>query len=331
MKITSRAAAVFAAAQLTACSQNSASRQVADATNGTPSIRTVQEKLNFLGYEPGPSNGRIAAKTIAALKQFQTDYGLDSTGTIDSRTSALLFVKSPEESTIGVQVVQLDHPLHAGDIVPAYGGNSGIQIPGAHVSSSGVTGVTILDSDAAVASRQFEESDVNSTARVREKLRNDPNYVSSRGEYGFTPLHEAAGDGRATVVRLLIAAKADVNAKSDVGRTPLFHALDNDHPIVVRVLLARGADINARDNKGLSPMHSVLKSHDYMREAGCLKLVTLLVAQEADVNAQDKQGRTPLDYAEEIGEEGRTIAAFLREHGAKPGQTGDASRRAVSQ
>jgi peptidoglycan hydrolase-like protein with peptidoglycan-binding domain len=286
--------------------------------NRTPAIRAVQEKLMFLGYDPGPSNGLIGAKTTAALRQFQIDYGLDSTGKIDSRTSALLFVGASDAPTIyDAQVVHLDHPLHAGDTLAAMGGNAGIQIAGANAGSSSYN---VLDSDDAVAARQLDELNANYIASVREDLRKDGGYVSSRDKYGLTPLHNAAQDGQATVARLLLAAKADVNAKAAKdGETPLVRALQWDHLTVVRVLLARGADVNAKDNEGRSPMHSVLESHDYMGEARCLELVALLVAHEIDVNAKDNQGRTPLDFAEKIGERGQTIAAFLREHGAKPG------------
>jgi ankyrin repeat protein len=287
--------------------------------NGTPAIKAAQEKLKFLGYNPGPSNGLIGAQTVVALKQFQADYGLDSTGKIDSRTDELLFLSASDAPMVyGAQAVHLDHPLHAGDTLAAMGGNAGIQIAGANVSSSGYLG-----SDDAVASRKLDEINVDYIAWVREDLRKDGGYVSSRDKYGLTPLHNAAQNGQATVARLLLAAKADVNAKAAppcTGETPLVRALQYDQLTVVRVLLARGADVNAKDNEGRSPMHAVLENHNYMGEERCLRLVAFLVAHEADVNAKDNSGRTPLDYVEEIGTPGgERIAAFLREHGAKPG------------
>jgi ankyrin repeat protein len=74
---------------------------------------------------------------------------------------------------------------------------------------------------------------------------------------GHTPLMEAAwgfdsnipqeGVARAEVVRLLLAAGANVNARDAIGLTPL--ALSTHNPEVVVLLLQAGADPNARDHQ----------------------------------------------------------------------------------
>ncbi len=48
-------------------------------------VRKVQERLARLGYQPGPVDGRIGAKTRTAIRQFQKDRGLPATGRIDNR------------------------------------------------------------------------------------------------------------------------------------------------------------------------------------------------------------------------------------------------------
>jgi ankyrin repeat protein len=65
---------------------------------------------------------------------------------------------------------------------------------------------------------------------------------------GATPLHYAAGEGNAEVVKALIEAGADVTASSAVlgGATPIQSACDLE---CVRLLLAAGADINAHANE----------------------------------------------------------------------------------
>ncbi|HEY1176269.1 MAG TPA: ankyrin repeat domain-containing protein, partial [Phytomonospora sp.] len=72
-------------------------------------------------------------------------------------------------------------------------------------------------------------------------------------EYGYvpgtrkpTPLHKAAHEGSADVLRLLIAAGADVDVLSADGVAPLHCAAAGDDPERVRLLLEAGADPGAR-------------------------------------------------------------------------------------
>ncbi len=56
------------------------------------------------------------------------------------------------------------------------------------------------------------------------------------------------------VVRTLLAAQPDVNAKNDTGYTALMNASRVGHVEVVRALLAAQADVNAKDRKGLTAL-----------------------------------------------------------------------------
>ena len=58
---------------------------------------------------------------------------------------------------------------------------------------------------------------------------------------GKTPLMNASENGRADVVRLLLAAKADVNAVDNDGETALMLALQNDHAEVAKLLTSAAA------------------------------------------------------------------------------------------
>jgi hypothetical protein len=53
-------------------------------------LMQVQRRLKELGHDPGPIDGRLGLQTKAALKAFQTDYGLAATGEIDAETRAAL-------------------------------------------------------------------------------------------------------------------------------------------------------------------------------------------------------------------------------------------------
>jgi peptidoglycan hydrolase-like protein with peptidoglycan-binding domain len=56
----------------------------------SPDLMRVQRRLKELGHDPGPIDGRLGAQTKAALKAFQSDYGLLATGKIDAETRAAL-------------------------------------------------------------------------------------------------------------------------------------------------------------------------------------------------------------------------------------------------
>jgi Putative peptidoglycan binding domain len=54
------------------------------------SVKEVQRALINAGYEPGPVDGRMGQKTRAAIRRFQQDKGVDSTGSIDWATMKAL-------------------------------------------------------------------------------------------------------------------------------------------------------------------------------------------------------------------------------------------------
>lgn len=53
-------------------------------------IKTTQEKLSLLGYDPGPIDGVIGNKTIKAVKEFQSDFGYFVDGLITKSLISLL-------------------------------------------------------------------------------------------------------------------------------------------------------------------------------------------------------------------------------------------------
>ena len=100
--------------------------------------------------------------------------------------------------------------------------------------------------------------------------------MNKAADCGGTPLGEAARGGHGAVVKVLIAAGADVNKAEDYP-TPLQIAVANDHEAVVKLLIAAGADVNKADNFGETPLgEAVMNDHE--------AVVKALIAAGADVN-----------------------------------------------
>lgn len=59
-------------------------------TTGRKDNREVQEALKAKGNDPGPIDGRMGPKTLAALKAFQEANGLKATGQLDNQTAEKL-------------------------------------------------------------------------------------------------------------------------------------------------------------------------------------------------------------------------------------------------
>jgi len=81
--------------------------------------------------------------------------------------------------------------------------------------------------------------------------------INATDLYG-TALHRAAANGQSEVVKLLLARKADANAKMHYGRhkgaTPLFDAARSGNTEVVRLLISAGALVNAATEDGVTPL-----------------------------------------------------------------------------
>ena len=106
-----------------------------------------------------------------------------------------------------------------------------------------------------------------------------------------TALHLAADVlENGEVIRTLVAAGANIEAREDEGKTPTHIATAQCYDENLRVLIELGADIEARDNEGLTPL--MVAAGETFR-----KQMKVLLAAGANVHARDHRGRTPLMIA----------------------------------
>ncbi|MGY1811950.1 ankyrin repeat domain-containing protein [Blastococcus sp. SYSU D00820] len=86
------------------------------------------------------------------------------------------------------------------------------------------------------------------TDAVRTAVAGDPRLLAGTvehdGQSGWTPVHLAVAGGRAEVLRVLVEAGADLDARTDRERTPLHTALER-RPEMVLTLRELGARVDA--------------------------------------------------------------------------------------
>lgn len=80
--------------------------------------------------------------------------------------------------------------------------------------------------------------------------------VNCRGEDGSAPVHYAATAGDASMLRVLLEARADPNIATPYRDTALHLAAACGNAEVVELLLAAGADALAEDDEGATPAHA---------------------------------------------------------------------------
>ena len=74
---------------------------------------------------------------------------------------------------------------------------------------------------------------------------------------------EAIGNGNTEIVKILVAAGADVNMKGEFDDTALHSAASSGHIDIVKILLAQGADVNDKDNQDRTAlMLAEIYNHD---------------------------------------------------------------------
>jgi ankyrin repeat protein len=129
--------------------------------------------------------------------------------------------------------------------------------------------------------------------------------VNARNRYGDTALMSATLNGHLDVVKTLRARGTEVN---QVGWTALIYAAAGGHDDIVRYLLAEGADINAASPNGTTALMMAVRE-------GRFATAELLVARGADVNHRNQNGASALEWAKRNND--TALVARLHRAGAR--------------
>ena len=111
----------------------------------------------------------------------------------------------------------------------------------------------------------------------------------AQDDAGRTPLFHAAAD--LALARQLIANGGAASNAGPRGASPMHVAAYRDNDYLVRVLIAAGLDVDARDSDGRTPLHWAA----FMGQNRAL--AALAAAPGIQLEAVDKTGHTPLGWA----------------------------------
>lgn len=121
----------------------------------------------------------------------------------------------------------------------------------------------------------------------------NPNF---RGEDNWTPLMDASWGGDLGIVKILLEAKAEVNAKNIGGSTALIESSDTGNLEIVKLLLDARAEVDIKDGEGQT---ALIRASFW----GDTNTAEILLDKNADVYIEDNDGHTALYYAKDRSNE----------------------------
>jgi hypothetical protein len=169
------------------------------------------------------------------------------------------------------------------------------------------TGIDVNLRDKNTDSTALDEAVMNGNREMVRALLEAGAEINARNSRGQRALMVLDDDATEALVQDLVNAGAKVNLKDEEGDTALIHAAEWSEPEVLRALLNAGARVNAKNKAGETALMKAA-------EEGKLESVRLLIALGADINAKNNEGKTALKLA---GDNDHTdIVGLLHAHSA---------------
>ncbi|GEM_PF-2064727 len=128
-------------------------------------------------------------------------------------------------------------------------------------------------------------------------------------------LHNAASEGHAEMVRLLIDAGANVDEQYAGAGSALNTAAERGDLEMVKLLLERDAKTTTVNEDGFTPLHQAAFCRDKTRHAAYLQIADLLLQHGAKIEARSRAGYTALHRAINSNANLKMIM-YLLNHGA---------------
>jgi ankyrin repeat protein len=155
--------------------------------------------------------------------------------------------------------------------------------------------------DGRPATPPYGDRDLAADNEMGDAARVPPKHgaVHIRDNQGFTALHDAAWQGDANVVLLLLRFGADLEAQNSDDDTPLHLAVYHGKLEAARVILklARGAIVLVKNKLGRTPLHGAGMGTNGNPDITRLLLEHQLPPRPSAVHIQDNQGWSPLHDA----------------------------------
>ncbi len=138
----------------------------------------------------------------------------------------------------------------------------------------------------------FEAAAFGRSDRIEALLAGQPELANAYSSDGFYPLGLAAFFGHEGAVAILLARGADPNlAARNAMKVRALHAAAAARSLpIVKRLIEAGGDVNARQEAGFTPLLDAAFTGQH-------ELAQLLLDHGADLEAKDAQGRSPLSMA----------------------------------
>jgi uncharacterized protein len=142
----------------------------------------------------------------------------------------------------------------------------------------------------------FEAAALGDVPRLHALLANDSALVKTFSNDGFTPLHLAAFFAQPEAVEALLQYAPDVNAVSrNAMKVAVINAAAASHnSAVVKLVLHAGANPDARQEAGYTALHSAAINNS-------AEMASALLSAGADPTIRTHAGQTPAEMAREKG------------------------------